>query len=65
VKLHKVCQFDELIFTNDLHKIKFIQLPRDPLNNYFLIAIDGTIYKYDLSSRDCCWQFKSNATRSM
>lgn len=65
VKFHKVCQFDELVFTNDLHKIKFMQLPRDPENNYLLLAIDGTIYKYDLSSRDCTWQFKSNATRSM
>jgi hypothetical protein len=30
-----------------------------------LLAIDGIIYKYDLSTKDIIYQFKSSATRAM
>jgi len=44
--------FDEINFTNDLHKIKFVSLSSEMENNYMMLAIDGTVYKYDLATKE-------------
>lgn len=64
IKLSKVCIFDELVFTNDLHKIKFVELPKDINANFMVLAVDGIIYKYDLSTKDNLYSFKTNATKA-
>ena len=51
--------FDELRFSNDINKIKFIELSSASENNYVMLAIDGTVYKYDLASREMIFSFKT------
>lgn len=51
--------FDEIKFTNDMHRIKFICLPSEMENNYMMIAIDGSVYKYDLATKEMLFSFKT------
>lgn len=44
--------YDDIKFSNDLHKIKYIDVGSSIANNFMLISIDGTIYKYDLASHE-------------
>lgn len=37
----------------------------EPHRNFFLIAMDGIVYKYDLVTKELLFQFKTNATKSM
>ena len=55
----KIGIFDEIKFTNDLHKIKYISLSSEYENNYMMLAIDGTVYKYDLATREMLFSFKT------
>lgn len=55
----KIGIFDEIKFTNDLHKIKFVCLSSEMENNYMMLAIDGTVYKYDLASKEMLFSFKT------
>lgn len=57
--IQRLAIFDNLKFTNDLHRIKFLELASDINNNYMILAIDGTIYKYDLASKELLFQFKT------
>lgn len=57
--IQKVSMFDEIKFNNDLHRIRFIELSGEPDNNFMLLAIDGTIYKYNIATKECVLQFKS------
>ena len=50
--LKKLTVYDDLKFSNDLHKIKYIDISSEIGNNFMLIAIDGVIYKYDLASHE-------------
>lgn len=53
--------FDEINFTNDLHKIKFVVLSSEIENNYMMLAIDDTVYKYDLATKELLFSFKTQA----
>lgn len=57
--IQKVSMFDEIKFSNDLHRIRFIELSSLPENNFVVLAIDGTVYKYDLASKELIQSFKS------
>jgi hypothetical protein len=34
-------------------------------NNFMLITIDGSVYKYDLATRDLLFSFKTQAMKAM
>jgi hypothetical protein len=57
--IKKIGIFDELKFTNDLHRIRFISISSELLNNYMIIAVDGTVYKYDISTKEMLFSFKT------
>lgn len=57
--ISKVNTFDEIKFTNDLHRVKHIQLSSGIDKNYMLITIDGQVNKYDLATRELLFSFKS------
>ena len=65
IKLHKTMKFNEIKFSNDLHKIRNISLPCNPDNNYMLFSIDGVIHKYDISTKEMLFSFKASAYRTM
>ena len=50
---------DNIKFVNDLHRIKFIELASDVNNNFMILAIDGSIYKYDLATKELLFSFKT------
>jgi hypothetical protein len=64
-QIERISIFDEIKFSNDLHRIKFIELSSEVENNFMMLAIDGTIYKYDLASKELLFSFKSQAFKSM
>ena len=37
----------------------------EPHNNFFLIAMDGIVYKYDLTTKQLLYQFQTDATKIM
>lgn len=41
--IKRLMVYDELKFSNDLHKIKFIDTGSEITNNFMLIAIDGVV----------------------
>lgn len=55
----KIGMFDEIKFANDLHRIKYISLSSEMENNYMMLAIDGTVYKYDLATKEMLFSFKT------
>ena len=57
--IQKVNIFDEIKFSNDLHRIRYIQISSEIENNYMLITIDGSVYKYDLATRELLFSFKT------
>ena len=57
--IQKIAVFDEIKFMNDLHRIRFLELSSQPKNNFMLIAIDGTVYQYNLGTKELVMQFKS------
>ena len=57
--IQKVAVFDEIKFTNDMNKIRFLELAEEVENNYMLLSIDGTIFKYDLASKELLFSFKT------
>lgn len=65
IKSHRTMIFNEIKFSNDLHKIRNIALPTNPDNNYLLLSIDGVIHKYDLSNKELVFSFKASAYRTM
>ena len=65
VRLHRTMVFNEIKFSNDLHKIRNISLPSNPDNNYLLLSIDGVIHKYDISTKELMFSFKASAYRTM
>ena len=63
--IQKVGTFDEIKFTNDLHRIRFVQLSSELDTSFMLITIDGTVYKYDLATKELLFSFKSQATKGL
>ena len=43
---------DELRFLNEKQKIDKIAMSSEPHCNFFLIGMDGVVYKYDLVSKE-------------
>ena len=52
---------DELTFKNDRSKIDHVAMSSEPHRNFFLIAMDKLVYKYDLVSKELLFQFQTNA----
>lgn len=65
LKLHRTMVFNEIKFSNDMHKIRNIALPYNPKNNYLLLSIDGVIHKYDIATKEMLFSFKASAYRTM
>ena len=63
--MQKIGSFDEIKFSNDLHRIRFVQVSSQMDTNFMLITIDGTVYKYDLATRELLFSFKSQATKGL
>ena len=63
--MQKINIFDEIKFSNDLHRIRYLQVGSEVDNNFMLITIDGSVYKYDLATRDLLFSFKTQAMKSM
>ena len=59
IDIKKLMIYDELKFSNDLHKIKYIDVSSEIFQNFMLLAIDGVVYKYDLASGELLYQFKA------
>ena len=43
---------DELTFSSPLSKIDDVVMSSEPHRNFFMIAMDGLVYKYDLISKE-------------
>lgn len=52
---------DELTFSSPISKIDDVAMSSEPHRNFFLIAMDGIVYKYDLVSKELLFQFNTNA----
>ena len=52
---------DELTFQSPLSRIDDVQMSSEPHRNFFLIAMDGLVYKYDLVSKELLFQFQTKA----
>jgi len=59
--LHKVGVFEDIKFSNDLHRIRFIQVSSEIDSNFLLVTVDGTVFKYDLATRELLFSFKTQA----
>ena len=56
---------DELTFVAKDSDIDLVQMSSEPHRNFFLIAMDGIVFKYDLVTKELLFQFKTNATKAM
>lgn len=52
---------DELTFNSPNSKINDVVMSSEPHRNFFMLAMDGMVYKYDLISKELLFQFRSNA----
>lgn len=52
---------DELTFVSDRSKIDHVAMSSEPHRNFFLIAMDKLVYKYDLVSKQLLFQFRTIA----
>ena len=52
---------DELTFNTRDSRIDDVQMSSEPHRNFFLIAMDKLVYKYDLVSKELLFQFQTNA----
>ena len=51
--------------SNRNSKIDFVELASEPNLHFFLVAMDGIIFKYDLVTKGLIFSFKSQATKAM
>ena len=56
---------DELKFVAKDSDIDLVQMSSEPHRNFFLIGMDGIVFKYDLVTKELLFQFKTNATKAM
>lgn len=56
---------DELTFASRDATIDFVQMSSEPHRNFFLIAMQGIIYKYDLVTKELLFSFKSDVRNNM
>ena len=52
---------DELSFNSAESRIQHVSMSSEPHRNFFLIAMDGLVYKYDLVSKELLFQFHTNS----
>ena len=52
---------DELTFQSPESQIDDVMMSSEPHRNFFLIAMDKLVYKYDLVSKELLFQFHTNA----
>lgn len=52
---------DELTFNSEASRIDDVGMSSEPHRNFFLIAMDKMVYKYDLVSKELLFQFHTNA----
>ena len=52
---------DELTFNTPDSTIQHVSMSSEPHRNFFLIAMDGLVYKYDLVSKELLFQFHTNS----
>lgn len=50
---------DELTFVSRNQTIDMVQISSESHRNFFLLAMDGIIYKYDLVTKEPLFQFRS------
>ena len=48
---------EELFLPTEESKINLVQMSSEPHNNFFLMAMDGVVYKYDLTTKELLYQF--------
>ena len=53
---------DELTFNTPESRIDHVSMSSEPHRNFFLIAMDKLVYKYDLVSKELLFQFHTNAS---
>lgn len=58
-KIKKIGIFDEIKFNCDMHRIRFVSMSSEIDNNYMMVAIDGTVYKYDIATKEMLFSFKT------
>ena len=56
---------DELKFQSKSQKIDLVQLSSEPHRNFFLLSMEGIVYKYDLVTKELLFQFKSPSCRGL
>lgn len=56
---------DELIYLSENTTIDLVQMSSEPHRNFFLVAMDNTIYKYDCVNKELLFQFKTTASLEM
>ena len=58
---------DELAFVKptDDNDIDLVQMSSEPHRNFFLLAMNGIVFKYDLVTKELLFQFKTNAHKAM
>lgn len=56
---------DELTFQSRNQTIDMVQLSSESHRNFFLLAMDGIIYKYDLVTKEPLFQFRSICSTAM
>lgn len=56
---------DELTFQSRNQTIDMVQVSSESHRNFFLLAMDGIIYKYDLVTKEPLFQFKSICSTAM
>ena len=56
-RLHKISSFNEIKFTNDLHKVRHIQLSSLSDHHQMLLTLDGAIHKYHLADKELIYRF--------
>lgn len=56
---------DELTYAGVESSIDLVQMSSEPHRNFLLVAMDNTVYKYDLVSKELLFQFKTTAKLAM
>ena len=56
---------DELTFQSRNQTIDLVQVSSESHRNFFLLAMDGIIYKYDLVTKELLFQFRSICSTAM
>ena len=56
---------NEFQYNSDDTVIDLVQMSSEPHRNFLLVAMDNTVYKYDLVTKKLLFQFKTSASLAM